>query len=245
MSLKKQFSKSKCKVTFTLPKNAVAGAKNVKVLGEFNAWNPTNAVTMKAAKNEFKAVVELPVGRDYQFRYLVNDTVWENDWNADNYVQSPYDGIDNSVVFVRESMTTRKPVRKTATAKKAAVKKVAAKKVVKATTKKAAPKKTTAKKATAKKVVAKKVKVVKSTKDNLKKIEGIGPKIEKMFNEAGIMTWSVLSKTKVSTLKAILKAAGPRYTMHNPSSWPAQAKMAAKGDWDKLTVWQKELKGGK
>ncbi|MFT7451745.1 MAG: hypothetical protein ACI9VN_002471, partial [Patescibacteria group bacterium] len=65
MSLKKQFSKSKCKVTFTLPKNAVAGAKNVKVVGEFNAWNPTNAVTMKSTKNEFKAVVELPVGHDY------------------------------------------------------------------------------------------------------------------------------------------------------------------------------------
>lgn len=240
MSLKKQFSKSKCKVTFTLPKNAVAGAKNVKVLGEFNAWNPSDAVTMKAAKDEFKAVVELPVGRDYQFRYLVNDTVWENDWNADNYVQSPYDGIDNSVVFVRENMTTRKPVNKTATAKKTTAKKAAVKKVVKATTKKA-----TAKKVTAKKVATKKATAVKSTKDNLKKVEGIGPKIEKMFNEAGIMTWSVLSKTKVSTLKAILSAAGPRYKMHNPSTWPAQAKMAAKGDWDKLAVWQKELKGGK
>jgi len=245
MSLKKQFSKSKCKVTFTLPKNAVAGAKNVKVVGEFNAWNPSDAVTMKAAKNEFKAVVELPVGKDYQFRYLVNDTVWENDWNADNYVQSPYDGIDNSVVFVRENMKTRKPVTKAVATKRATAKKVVAKKAtpvkkaVKATTKKAVAKKVTAKKVTAKKVVAK------SKKDNLKKIEGIGPKIEKMFNEAGITTWSVLSKTKVSTLKAILAAAGPRYKMHNPGSWPKQSKLAAKGDWKALDKLQDELNGGK
>ncbi|MFK7810449.1 MAG: carbohydrate-binding module family 20 domain-containing protein [Saprospiraceae bacterium] len=238
MSLKKQFSKSKCKVTFTLPKNAVAGAKNVKVLGEFNEWNPENAVKMKSAKDEFKAVVELPVGKDYQFRYLVNDCIWENDWNADNYVSSPYDGIDNSVVFVRENMTTRKPVTKATATKRAATKKPAAKKT--------AVKKTATKvKATAKKVVAKKTTATKAKKDNLKKVEGIGPKIEKMFNEAGITTFSILSKTKVTALKAILKAAGPRYTMHNPTSWPAQAKMAANGDWDKLSKWQDELKGGK
>lgn len=237
MSLKKQFSKSKCKVTFTLPKNAVAGAKNVKVVGEFNEWNPTNAVTMKAAKDEFKAVVELPVGQDYQFRYLVNDSIWENDWNADNYVKSPYDGIDNSVVFVRENMVSRKPVNNaTTTAEKVVAKKAApANKAVKATTVKA----------TTKKVATKKATVVKSEKDNLKKIEGIGPKIETMFNEAGITTWSVLSKTKITALKAILAAGGSRYKMHNPSSWPAQAKMAAKGEWDKLTAWQEELKGGK
>ena len=233
MSLKKQFSKSKCKVTFTLPKDAVAGAKNVKVLGEFNEWNPANAVKMKAAKKEFTAVVELPVGRDYQFRYLVNDSIWENDWNADNYVASPFDGIDNSVVYIRENMTSRKPVNASTVTAKPAAKKATTKKATKAkaTTKKAATKKVKAVKATTKKVVAK------SEKDKLTKIEGIGPKIEKLFNEAGIMTWSVLSKTKVSSLKAILKAAGPRFAMHNPTSWPAQAKMAAKGDWDKLKTW--------
>ncbi len=210
MSLKKQFSKSKCKVTFTLPKQAVEGAKNVKVLGEFNEWDPKTGVKMKAMKNEFKAIVELPVGRDYQFRYLINDTIWENDWNADNYVATPY-GVDNSVVFVREGMTTRKPVNASTVTKK--------KSTTKATTK--------------------------TKKDNLKKIEGIGPKIEKMFNEAGITTFSILSKTKVSSLKQILKAAGSRYTMHDPTTWPKQAKMAANGEWDKLTVWQDELKGGK
>jgi predicted flap endonuclease-1-like 5' DNA nuclease len=230
MSLKKQFSKSTCKVTFTLPKNAVAGAKNVKVLGEFNAWNPTNAVMMKPAKDQFEAVVELPVGKDYEFRYLINDSVWENDWNADNYVKSPYDGIENSVVFVRENMGSRKVVNSsTVTATDAP-----AKKAVKAT----APKATTA-------TVVKKATVTKVTKDDLKKIEGIGPAIEKMFVEAGITTFSILSKTSTSTLKAILDAAGPKFKMHNPTTWPVQAKMAANGEWTKLAVWQNELNGGK
>lgn len=252
MSLKKKFNKTRCRVTFTLPKKATMGAKDVKLVGEFNKWNTSNAIKMKPGKTNFEAVVDLPVGKDYQFRYLINNTVWVNDWNADNYVSTPF-GVDNSVVYVRENMEGRKTIAKSTpkTTKKAA--KVTTKKATakKATAKKATVKKATAKKTTAKKVTAKKATTPKramkktSAKDNLKKIEGVGPKIEKLMNAAGIMTWKDLSKAKVSTLKDILAEAGPRFKMHNPGTWAKQAKMAAANDWNALAKWQTELKGGK
>lgn len=74
--------------------------------------------------------------------------------------------------------------------------------------------------------------------DDLKKIEGIGPKIAEHFNNAGIFTFEELANTEVSKLQDILTAAGPRYRMHNPGSWPKQARMAADGNWDELKAWQ-------
>ncbi len=102
-------------------------------------------------------------------------------------------------------------------------------------------KKTTAKtEAKPKKEAVKKV--VKS--DDLKKVEGIGPKIAEIFTEAGIDSFAKLAKTEVSKLKEILEAAGPRYASKVPDSWPKQAKMAAEGKWDELKKWQDEVKGG-
>jgi len=82
-------------------------------------------------------------------------------------------------------------------------------------------------------------------KDNLKKIEGIGPKIEQLLYNAGVYTWEALSQTSADFIKKLLNDAGPRYKMHNPATWPQQAKMAAQGKWDALKKWQDELKGGR
>jgi len=82
-------------------------------------------------------------------------------------------------------------------------------------------------------------------KDKLQKIEGIGPKIEQLLYAAGIYTWDDLSKTEVSAIQVVLDNAGPRYKMHNPESWPFQAKLAAEGKWDELNKWQDEHKGGR
>lgn len=112
----------------------------------------------------------------------------------------------------------KKEVVKKAPAKKAVVKTETS--TEKVAIKKAAPKKT-AKKG-----------------DDLTKVEGIGPKIAEHFNNAGILTWEELANTDVSRLQEILTAAGPRYKMHNPGSWPKQARMAADGKWDELKVWQ-------
>jgi len=85
----------------------------------------------------------------------------------------------------------------------------------------------------------------KIVKDDLKKIEGIGPKIEQLLYAEGIYTWDDLSKTAVEVIQVILDKAGPRYKMHNPGTWPEQAGMAAQGKWDELKKWQDELKGGR
>ncbi len=81
--------------------------------------------------------------------------------------------------------------------------------------------------------------------DDLKKIEGIGPKIEELLHNAEIMSFADLAKAEVSRLKEILNAAGSRYQMHDPASWPMQSEMAANGEWDKLKDWQDNAKGGK
>jgi len=82
-------------------------------------------------------------------------------------------------------------------------------------------------------------------KEDLKKVEGIGPKIAELLNNAGINTFSQLGATEVDRLKEILAEAGSRYAAHNPSTWPKQAQMAADGKWDELKAWQDELDGGK
>ena len=81
--------------------------------------------------------------------------------------------------------------------------------------------------------------------DDLKKIEGIGPKIEELFHAAGITTFAQLSETATERLEAILSEAGPRFSTHNPSTWAQQAGLAAAGKWDELKAWQDELDGGK
>jgi large subunit ribosomal protein L27 len=86
----------------------------------------------------------------------------------------------------------------------------------------------------------------KGPKENdLKIVEGIGPKIEQLLNEGGIVTWAELAAAPVERLREILDAAGPRYQIHNPSTWPAQSQLAADGKWDELKAYQERLTGGK
>ena len=81
--------------------------------------------------------------------------------------------------------------------------------------------------------------------DNLKIVEGIGPKIEQLLKAAGIRTWAELAHATPEEIKAVLTKAGSQYNSHNPGTWPKQADMAAKGQWEALETWQKELMGGK
>lgn len=84
-----------------------------------------------------------------------------------------------------------------------------------------------------------------SGKDNLKKIEGIGPKIEELLNDAGINTYEDLKNSNRNALKKLLDAAGPQYRMHEPETWPLQAKMAFQKEWQKLEDYQDFLLGGR
>ena len=81
--------------------------------------------------------------------------------------------------------------------------------------------------------------------DDLKKIEGIGPKIASLLNDAGITTFAGLSESSVEKLNEILEEAGSRYASHNPTTWPQQAALAAAGKWDELKTLQESLMGGR
>lgn len=84
-----------------------------------------------------------------------------------------------------------------------------------------------------------------SGQDDLKKVEGIGPKIEGLLNDAGIVTFAQLASADEGKLREILEAAGSRYKMHDPATWTKQASLAADGKWEELKQLQEELKGGK
>jgi predicted flap endonuclease-1-like 5' DNA nuclease len=81
--------------------------------------------------------------------------------------------------------------------------------------------------------------------DDLKKIEGIGPKIEAILKEAGLPTFAAVADSNAVAIREILSAAGPRYNSHDPETWAAQAALARDGKWDELKKWQDELNGGK
>jgi predicted flap endonuclease-1-like 5' DNA nuclease len=81
--------------------------------------------------------------------------------------------------------------------------------------------------------------------DDLKIVEGIGPKIEELYHAAGIKTWKELSETSAEKSQSILDAAGERYSIHNPGTWAKQALLAYEGKWQELKDWQDSLDGGK
>jgi predicted flap endonuclease-1-like 5' DNA nuclease len=81
--------------------------------------------------------------------------------------------------------------------------------------------------------------------DNLKKVEGVGPKIQELLNKEGIITFRQLSETSSDTLTEILRDTGTRFQMHDPGTWPKQAQLAADGKWDELKAWQSELDKGR
>ena len=86
---------------------------------------------------------------------------------------------------------------------------------------------------------------IQSAADNLKLVEGIGPKIEELLNADGIRTFAKLAATNPQHISALLDAAGARFQIHNPATWPQQAALARDGKWDELKVLQDKLTGGR
>ncbi|GJQ07315.1 50S ribosomal protein L21 [Capnocytophaga cynodegmi] len=80
--------------------------------------------------------------------------------------------------------------------------------------------------------------------DDLKKIEGIGPKASEALVAAGVDTFAKLAKKSVEEIKTILAEASSTLAHLDPQTWAAQAQLAADGKWDELKKWQDELNGG-
>ncbi len=101
MSIKKQFLKSKpeCKVTFKFDKIDGVEPEVVKVIGDFNNWD-TEVEPMKPLKSgAFSQTINLLSGSNIQFRYLVNNSLWLNDEQADGFVDNGLGNAEkNSVI---------------------------------------------------------------------------------------------------------------------------------------------------
>lgn len=210
------------KITFTLPAANIIGAAECVLLGEFNDWNLDKGIYLqKQADGSMTAELELTAGKDYQYRYLLSNGRWVND-NGEK-ITSEMHGypVENCIVRVPAITKTEKP----------AVTKLSKPKTVKA------------------KPVVQSVLRAKATpailKDDLTKVEGIGKKIEALLYKNKIHSYKQLSKATITNLKAILESGGNKFSMHNPGSWPKQAKLAAEGKWEDLEILQKHLKGGK
>ena len=80
--------------------------------------------------------------------------------------------------------------------------------------------------------------------DDLKIVEGIGPKTAQLLNINSIHTWKQLGSTSVPQLQNLLNRSGGRFQFLNPSTWPKQARMASEGEWVKLREYQDYLVGG-
>lgn len=100
MSIKKQYFKTRptCKLTFRLKKKEVGSARTVHLVGSFNKWN-TRKTALKHLKNgDFKVELELEKGREYEFRYLIDQQHWINEQEADKTAPTPYPDSVNSVI---------------------------------------------------------------------------------------------------------------------------------------------------
>jgi ribosomal protein L30 len=86
--------------------------------------------------------------------------------------------------------------------------------------------------------------LTKTGTDDLTAVEGIGPKICELLHADGITSFAQLAAAKVSKIEEILKAAGSRYGMANPSTWPEQAALLAAGDFAGFEKLAEELDGG-
>jgi 1,4-alpha-glucan branching enzyme len=102
MSINKELAGSQTRVTFR--RRTTKGESRVAVVGEFNSWSSETHQMTAEGDGSWVVTVTMSPGRTYRFRYLVDDEHWENDWEADDYVDNDFGGQD-SVVDLREAST--------------------------------------------------------------------------------------------------------------------------------------------
>ena len=102
MAIKKEYEKSRhiCNITFTLPEEVAGSAKRVHLVSSFNQWNHADTPMKKAKNGSFSVSVNLPAGKQYEFRYLLDGSRWVNDPDADKYVPTVFGFAENSVVII-------------------------------------------------------------------------------------------------------------------------------------------------
>ncbi len=181
------------------------------------AANRIERIASKVGKDTTDSQFEFDFTDKYGNRLVFNEVI-RRTWKNEQVVEEQY-LMNQTIESEKPAPAASKPAQK-ATAKKAAGsvadKKPAAKSA-----------KTTAK------------------SDDLVLIEGIGPKIAELLVAAGISTFAKLAETKPAAIKTILEAAGKRYQMHDPATWPKQAALARDGKTAELAKLQDQLKAGR
>ncbi len=102
MSIKKQYLKTKpvCKTTFRIPEEAGKPVKTAHIVGEFNDWDLFSTPMKKLKSGAFTTTLDLEIGREYQFRYLLDSEIWENESDADKSTPTPFGDGENSVIVI-------------------------------------------------------------------------------------------------------------------------------------------------
>ncbi len=210
----------------------------VKLFGGQTAVAGNIIVRQRGTK--FHAGDNVYMGRDHTLHAKVDGTVVFRNRRDDRTYISIKPNDEAIAANVRPILGTKEA--RTAFANGAAP---VAKKAAPAKAKKAAPKKEAAPAPKVEAAAPAPKAAAKGAKDDLKKIEGVGPKIAEHLNNGGLMTFADVAAAPVERLQEILDAAGPRYRIHNPGTWPEQAALARDGKWDELKELQDRLDGGK
>jgi len=92
------------KVTFRLAKHEQPeyDISTSHLVGDFNDWSLTNTPMESLKNGDFKITVELEPGKIHEFRYLLNNEKWYNEWEADEYILGDF-GKDNCVIELPEA----------------------------------------------------------------------------------------------------------------------------------------------
>ncbi len=88
-------TKDYCKVKFSF---SVENAETIEILGLNSDWE--NSVVMSKKKDgSFTADVNLPKDSKHEFKYLVNETLWINEPEADGETPNVYGGSNSLLVL--------------------------------------------------------------------------------------------------------------------------------------------------
>jgi 1,4-alpha-glucan branching enzyme len=102
MSIKKEYLKDTgyCRVKFILPSKIFNCRKKAYLVGDFNDWDTQKTLMRKQKNGSYSTTLDLPIGKEYQFRYFIDDVRWENDDEADGHAPTPFPGQVNSVIIL-------------------------------------------------------------------------------------------------------------------------------------------------
>ena len=103
MAIKKRYSRNKteCKVTFTLKKEFAKGFHTISLVGDFNNWHGGENIFVETESDgSYTTNIILHANKSYQFRYLGDGVNWFNEIEADDEVNSYFEGFKNSVIVV-------------------------------------------------------------------------------------------------------------------------------------------------